>query len=119
MQAKEPTQIVTNKSGTTSWTSDWISVRAAGYRGISMLIDWAAAALTAGTLSLEGTDHPTQAKFTTLTVTTSHGTFPAVSTSAANATVILENCPAYVRIKYTQSAGGAASQFNAWATLSE
>jgi len=110
--------LLSGQTGVANWVTPWRECSQS--HQVSFTIGWAAAASTAGTLSFEGTDDPTQAaglvfapetNVVPLTITTFHGTYPTVSTSAANALVILENPPKYVRVKYTFSAGGAAGQF--------
>lgn len=110
-------QVLSNRAGTTSFASDWLPVAAAGYRNASFTLAWSEAASTAGTLSFEGTDDPSQAVYAPLTIATKHGTFPAVGATADKALVALSNCPGWVRLVYTRSGGGGANQFNAYATL--
>ena len=112
-------QKLANRSGAADWVSDAIAVGAGGHRVASFTILWAAFAATAGTLSFEGTDDPTNAaaSWVPITVAKSHGTFPAVGAVAAKALVLLSNCPGWVRVKYTRSAGGTADQFQTWCTL--
>ena len=111
---------VVNQSGAASWYGPWFDC--ATCHQIGFTVSWSAVAATAGTLAIEGTDDTSQAvagaggaNVVTLTVSTSHGTFPTVGTTAANAMVRLENPPHWVRLKYTRSAGGGASQFQAFA----
>lgn len=77
-------------------------------------VEWSAFALTAGTLSVEGTNDPTQVAFQTMTISVSHGTFPTVGATAAGAIVLVQNPPRFVRLKYTRTAGGTMDQMNAW-----
>jgi hypothetical protein len=86
---------------------------------MSCTLVWSAVASTAGALSFEGTDDPTQAGYVPLTVASSHGTWPNVGATASSMMVVLSNCPGYVRLKYTRSAGGGAGQFKVYATLTE
>lgn len=111
-------KFMAGQSGVTSFTSDWVPVGAAGFRRASFTLNWAGAASTAGTLSFEGTDDPTQTVAVPLTLATSHGTFPTVGASAAKALVVIDNCPGWVRLKYTGTGGGAANQFDGWVTRS-
>lgn len=105
-----------NQSGLATWYGPWVD--ASEYRQYGFTISWTAVAATAGTLSFEGTDDRAQAvtgaggtNVVALTVVTYHGTYPTVSTSAANCMVRFENPPAFIRPIYTRSAGGGASQF--------
>lgn len=98
------------QSGLASFSSPWKDTSKS--HCVSFTITWSAFAATAGTLSFEGTDDPLQAAPVTLTVPTSHGTYPTVGTSAAGCVVVFENCPRYVRCSYTRSAGGTTGQFN-------
>lgn len=109
-------QPLASQSGAASFTSDPIPVAKSGFSRLSLTILWAAVAATAGVLSLEGTDDPTQTTWVPLTITTYHGTWPNVAATASQALVVLSDCPAFVRIRYTRSAGGGAAQFNAYAT---
>ena len=81
---------------------------------IAFHVEWSAFAATDGTLSIEGTNDPTQTKFQALTINVSHGTFPTAGATAAGAIVILQNPPRFVRLKYTRTAGGTTGQMNAW-----
>jgi len=114
-------QVLANQSGLASFDTGWIPVGASGFRNISFTAAWLAAASTAFVLSVEGTDDPAQASTSAvpLTLTATHGTWPNVGTSAGNALVAVSDAPAYVRLKGTRSAGGAANQFNVWATVTE
>lgn len=112
-------QVLTAQSGAADWATSWIPVGAAGFRNASLTCKWAAGASTAGTLSVEGTDDPTGAVAVPLTIDKSHGTFPTVAATASQALVALSNCPGFIRLKYTRSGGGVASQFDAYVTLSE
>lgn len=112
-------RIQLKQSGAGSWVSDPIAVGAAGFRVASLTLSWGAVASTAGVLAAEGTDDPTFATWVPLTVSVTHGTWPNVAAVAANAMVVLSNCPGFVRLKYTRSAGGGADQFNVYATLTE
>ena len=47
--------------------------------------------------------------------TAAGGTWPTVSTGAANALVRFENPPRYIRIIYTRTAGGGAAQSSGFA----
>ena len=103
-------------SGLATFYGPWVDCSKA--RSMSFNLAWTAVAATAGTLSIEGTNDDAQAvtgtagtNVTTLTIGTYHGTYPTVSTSAANCMVIVEPCPKWVRIVYTRSAGGGAGQF--------
>lgn len=109
-----------NQSGLATFQSPWVD--ATKWRVVAFEIDWTAVAATAGTLAIEGSlDYripdsgpfvPSALKIVPMTITTSHGTWPTVGVSAANAMVILENTPPLVRVTYTRSAGGAVNQFN-------
>jgi hypothetical protein len=110
-------QILTGQDGSASFTSAWIPVAVNGFRAASFTLAWAGATSTAGTLSFEGTDDPAQGVVVPLTINTSHGTFPTVGAAASQALVVINNCPAYVRMKWTRSGGGAAGQFNGYVTL--
>ena len=77
--------------------------------------EWAAFAATSGTLSIQGTNDPTQVKFQEMTIAVSHGTFPTVAAAAAGAIVLVQNPPHWVRLKYTRVAGGTTAQMQAWA----
>ncbi len=133
--AQSQADLLPATTGLASWVSPFVDCTYC--HQISFTIAWTAVAATAGTLTIEGTDDPTQANslyshsyayaqvaadFTAgtnvvpLTITTTHGTYPTVSTSAANAMVILENPPRFVRVKYTRSAGGGAAQFTVLAS---
>ena len=107
------------QTGATSWVSEPISVGAGGFRVASLTIGWAAVLATAGVLSVEGSDDPSFTAWVPLTVAASHGTWPNVAAGASSAMVVLSNCPGYLRLKYTRSAGGAADQFSVYATLTE
>lgn len=109
-------QPLVSQSGAADFTSDPIPVAKSGYSRVSLSIFWAAVASTAGVLSLEGTDDPTQTKWIPLTIQTYHGTWPNVGATASQALVVLSDCPSFVRIKYVRSGGGGAGQFNAYAT---
>ena len=94
---------------------DWVDcsdVVCAGFH-----VEWEAVALTAGTLSIEGTNDPTQEKFQEMTISVSHGTWPTVGATAAGAIVLVQNPPRFLRLKYTQSAGGSYDQMDAWVNL--
>lgn len=111
-------QFASGVSGAADWNSGWIPVAAGGFRRASFSLAWAAAASTAGTLAFEGTDDAGQTVVIPLTVATFHGTFPTVGATAGNMLVVLDNCPGWVRLKYTKSGGGAAAQFNGHVTRS-
>jgi len=109
-----------SQSGLATWYGPWCDCRE--LKEIGFTISWTAVAATAGTLSFEGTDDPAQAvagaagtNVVVLTIATYHGTYPTVSTAAANCMVRLENPPIYVRPVYTRSAGGGAGQFSGFA----
>ena len=113
-------QFMSQQSGVSAFTSSPVAIAADGFRRGSFTLNWAAGgAGTAGTLSFEGTDDPTQNVWVPLTIATFHGTFPTVGTGAAKALVVLDNCPGYVRLKYTPTGGGAANQFDGWVTKSQ
>jgi hypothetical protein len=112
-------QVLTAQSGTGDWATSWIPVGAAGFRNASLTAKWAAAGSTSGTLSIEGTDDPLGVVAVALTIDKSHGTYPTVGATASQGLVALSNCPGFIRMKYTRAAGGAASQFDVYATLSE
>jgi hypothetical protein len=120
MNKSQATQLA-NQSGLVSWETPWIPVGAAGFRVLSTTISWAAFALTNGAFSVVGTDDPAQAAASEvlLTISSTHGTFPTVGATAANAMVVLSNCPGYVKWKYTRAAGGTAGQFNLFTTATE
>lgn len=106
-------------SGAASWSSEWVAVGAGGWRTASFTTSWAAAASTAGVLSFEGTDDPSQTAVVPLGISVSQGTFPNVGATASQALVVLTNCPGYVRQRYTRSAGGVADQFKSFVTVTE
>lgn len=111
-------QTISDESGAASFVSDWLAVGAAGFADASYTLDWTAVASTAGALTFEGTDDPSGAKSAALTVDKQHGSdISAVDANAGTAVVILTNCPGYVRVRWTRSAGGGAAQFNAFVTL--
>lgn len=114
-------QLLAGQTGAASFDTGWVPVGANGFRNITFTAAWTAVALTAGVLSLEGTDDPAQASTSAvpLTLTATHGTWPNVGTAAGNAMVGVSDAPAFVRLKYVRSAGGGAGQFNVWATQSE
>lgn len=114
-------QALAAQSGLADWQSEWIPVAAANFRRASFTLAWTLVAATSGTLAFEGTDDPAKAaaNVVTLTIATSHGTYPTVGAAAANALVVLDNCPGYVRVKYTRAAGGGAGQFSGFVTRSQ
>ena len=77
--------------------------------------EWAAFAATSGTLSIQGSNDPTQTKFQEMTISVSHGTWPTVGATAAGAIVLIQNPPHWLRLKYTRVAGGTTNQMQAWA----
>lgn len=103
---------VQNQSGSSTWQSGWFDCSKS--HCVSFTVSWTAVALTAGTLSLQGTDDPTKAatSVVTLTLSTTHGTWPTVSTTASAGLAIIENAPRFVRVVFTSTAGGGANQFN-------
>lgn len=107
------------KSGLADWLSDPVPVAADGWRRASFTLLWSAIASTAGVLSFEGTDDPAGTSWVVLTVSTFHGTYPNVAAAAAVALIVLDNCPGWIRVRYTRSGGGAAAQFNGWVTRSQ
>jgi hypothetical protein len=111
-------QFASGVSGLGDWNSGWIPVAAAGYRRASFTLGWAGVAATAGTLAIEGTDDPTQTIAVALTLGTYHGTYPTVGAGAGTLLAVVDNCPGWVRLKYTRSGGGAAAQFNGHVTRS-
>ena len=106
------------QSGLATYVTPWVRTR--NFHRVSFTIEWTGVAATAGTLSLEGTDVPADdpaappaaTSIVPLTITTFHGTWPAVAAVAANALVVVANPPGWVRGRYTRSAGGGAGQFN-------
>lgn len=109
-----------SQSGLASWSSAWLAVGSAGYRMLSSTIAWSAVAATAGVITFEGSDDPAHAAPVTLTIDKTHGDdISAVGASAGEAVVVLADCPGWVRIVYTRSAGGGAGQFTMFATLTE
>lgn len=107
------------QSGAASWVSAWIPVSQDGWRLASLTVAWGAVAATAGALSIEGTDDPGGTAAVPLTVATSHGTWPTVGATASAALVVLTNCPGWIRVRYTRTAGGGADQFQTYGTLTE
>jgi len=99
------------QSGLASWSTPWIPVGVGGWRDLSVTLAWSAVASTSGTLSVEGTDDPTGTIAVPLTVDVAHGAWPTVGATADKSLVVLSDCPGYVRVVYTRSAGGGAGQF--------
>lgn len=121
-------------TGASSWVTPWFD--ATYMHTVSMTCAWlAGSGTTAGTLSMEATDDVAQSSLVfdprivfaqadltfaagthvvPLTITTTHGTYPATANAAGNCIVILENPPRFVRMKWTQSSAGVASQFTVY-----
>lgn len=113
-----PLLLVNGQSGAASWVSPWFDRQK--WHLLSWNVWWTAFAATAGTLSLEGTNDPTQILDTTfvpnnpvvpLTITVFHGTWPTVGAIAAAALVNTSEGQAFERLKYTRGAGGTTGQF--------
>ena len=108
-------------SGLATFYGAWVDC--SFLKQIGFTLSWTAVAATAGVLSVEGTDDAAQAvagaggtNVVAITVATATGgTWPNVSTGAANAMVRFENPPRYIRIIYTRTAGGGAGQFSGFA----
>lgn len=113
-------KFMSQQSGAADFTSDPIPVAKDGFRRVSLTLFWSLVASTSGTLSVQGTDDPDLGtdSWVNLTVGTYHGTWPTVGAAKANALVVLDNCPLYVRVKYVKAGGGGANQFQGWATRS-
>lgn len=110
-----PTYAV-NKSGASDWTGDWIPCRI----GDLVIFEsyWTAIALTAGVFSVQGTQDPGAPPATARVVTlpstfTGYGQWPNSSVTAQSASIFIRSPFVQMRMLYTRTAGGAASQFQA------
>lgn len=102
----EGTAYLTNQSGVASFNGGWIDCL--NFPFVSISIWWTAVPSTAGTLSLQATDDPAQTS--ALDTITDFNT--TVDATAGYAAWRVRNPPRYLRVIWTWTAGGAASQFN-------
>jgi hypothetical protein len=118
---QEINDYLAGQDGSATFNGAWIDTK--GFSLLSFNIAWTAVAATSGTLSFDATNDPAKAStsiISSVTVSTIEGNSGAltVSTSAGVVGVNFSRLFRFMRLTYTRSAGGGASQFNAFVYLS-
>lgn len=118
--AEPSTTYVVNKSGGEDWVGPSFSCRA--LQRTSFTVAWSAEATLQGSIIVEGTDDPGpdgDAHWVALTVDKVHGgagdTPLTLDTDESGVLlVVLEGLPSRMRLRWVETSGGVADQFNVW-----
>ena len=108
---------VVDADGSADWAGPWIECSYG--QVVYFQASWAAVALTAGTLGVDGTLDPLKAAANVipLAVPTGLGTWPNPAAAASTGAIVILRPMPFMRLTYVSGAGGAADQFQAFAEI--